>query len=108
MKKMDKQRKEKLEANGWRVGSVADFLELTPEESALVELRLVLSRALKDKRLDENLTQNKVAKLLKTSQSRIAKMEAGDSSVSLDLLIRSLFSLGIDTRQLSAIIAQIV
>ena len=102
---MDKNKKQKLEAAGWKVGSAADFLNLSPPENSIIELRLTLSEALKKHRIEANLTQENFAKLLNSSQSRIAKMEAGDPSVSLDLLIRSLFGLGVDIRRLSKIIA---
>jgi len=92
---MDREKRKRLEAKGWKVTTVAEFLELTPEEERLIELRLALSNALKEKRIEANLTQEKAAELLNSSQSRIAKMEAGDASVSLDLLIRSLFGLGV-------------
>ena len=46
-----------------------------------------------------------LAAKLRSSQSRVAKMETGDSSVSLDLLIRSLITLGASDRELSKIIA---
>jgi predicted XRE-type DNA-binding protein len=83
-----------LEANGWRVGSVADFLDLTPEEAAVVELKLRLSDALRARRTKLRLSQEAVAERLGSSQSRVAKMEAGDASVSLDLLLRALVGLG--------------
>ena len=102
---MNKEKRKKLEAKGWKVTSVAEFLELTPDEEKIVELRLALSDALKRRRLASNLSQADFAKLLNSSQSRIAKMEAGDKSVSLDLLIRSLFKAGVDVRKLSEIIA---
>jgi DNA-binding XRE family transcriptional regulator len=102
---MDKQKREKLEARGWKVGTVADFLNLSPEESAIIELRLVLSNALKAQRLACKMTQKDFAKTLRSSQSRIAKMEAGDPSVSFDLLIRNLLQTGIDRKKLSEIIA---
>jgi len=35
-----------------------------------------------------------LAKRLKSSQSRIAKMEAADATVSVDLLLKALFALG--------------
>jgi hypothetical protein len=35
---------ERLEAAGWQVGSAKDFLGLTPEETAFVELKLNLGR----------------------------------------------------------------
>ena len=102
---MDKEKRKKLEAKGWRVTTVAEFLELTPEEERLIELRLALSSALKEQRIKANLTQEKAAELLHSSQSRIAKMEAGDKSVSLDLLIRSLFGLGITLPDFSELLS---
>ena len=91
---MQKTKRAKLEAKGWKVGSVQQFLGLSEEEAANVELRLALSRALRQWRNKNRLTQAELAKRLKSSQSRVAKMETGDPSVSLDLLIRSLLSLG--------------
>lgn len=91
---MRKAKHQVLEANGWRVGSVADFLELSPEEAAVVELKLRLSDALRARRTKLRLSQEAVAARLGSSQSRVAKMEAGDASVSLDLLLRALVGLG--------------
>lgn len=101
---MNEQKRKKLEANGWRVGTVAEFLNLTPEDEAIIELRLALSRALKRTRLASNMTQAGFAKKLHSSQSRVAKMEAGDPSVSFDLLIRNLLVAGVDRKGLSEII----
>jgi DNA-binding XRE family transcriptional regulator len=103
--KMNAGKRKKLEAKGWKVTSVTEFLELTPEESALIELRLALSNALKQKRLEAKMTQEEFAKRLRSSQSRLAKMEAGDPSVSFDLLIKNLFATGIDKEKLGEIIA---
>lgn len=102
---MREAKRQRLEAKGWRVGTVEEFLHLSPEESAYVELRLKLSDGLKERRQQQNLTQVDLAKLVKSSQSRVAKMEAGDPSVSLDLLIRSLLALGASSRDLARIIA---
>ena len=87
-------KRKKLTAAGWKVGSTADFLDLTPEESAYIEMRLKLADGLKRRRKQSRLTQVEAAKLLRSSQSRIAKMEAGDPSVSLDLLVKSHLALG--------------
>lgn len=84
----------RLEAAGWRSGDAADFLELTAEEVAFVEMKLALSQFLRDLRSQHGWTQTHVAQLLGSSQSRVAKMEAADSSVSLDLLVKSLLTLG--------------
>ena len=70
---------------GWKATTVADFLELTPEEAAYIELKLALSRHLRLLREGQNLSQQLLAKRIKSSQSRVAKMEKGDPSVSLDL-----------------------
>ena len=97
---MRKAKKERLEARGWRVGSASEFLNLSPEESAYLEVKLELSRSLQARRRRKGLTQHDLARLLKSSQSRVAKMEAGDPSVSLDLLVRSLLALGTPKRSL--------
>ena len=102
---MDKTKKLRLEAKGWKVGSVDEFLGLTPEEAAYVELKLSLSKGVKKYRRSRKLTQVEMAKLMRSSQSRIAKIEAGDSSVSLDLLIRSLIAMGASRKDLAHIIA---
>lgn len=91
---MDKLKRQRLENAGWKVGTVEDFLELSPEESEFIELKLTLSRKLKHLRTSQHLSQTSLAKRMNSSQSRIAKIEAGDPSVSLDLLIRGLFSVG--------------
>jgi len=91
---MTTEKRRKLEKKGWRVGSVADFLELSPEENAYVELKVRLARELRQRRQKLGISQVEVAKKLQSSQSRVAKMEAGDPSVSIDLLVRSLLALG--------------
>lgn len=99
-------KQKKLEAKGWKVGSVADFLQLTPEEQAFIEMKLSLSTALKTLRQHKGLSQIELAKLIKSSQSRVAKMEAGEASVSIDLLIKSLLSLGASQKDLAKAISQ--
>lgn len=98
-------KKQKLEKKGWRVGTVRDFLGLSEDEAAYVELRLRLADSLKNRRRKQNLTQTAFAKLIQSSQSRVAKMEGGDPSVSLDLLIRSLLALGASSRDLARTIS---
>src|SRR5690349_22892506 len=98
---MKKTKSTRLEARGWRIASTKEFLGLSPEEAALVELRLALSQALRSRRVANGLTQGELAHRLKSSQSRVAKMEAGDKTVSVDLLMRALFSLGAKPRDLA-------
>ena len=102
---MREDRQERLKAKGWQIGSADDFLELTPEESAYVDLKLRLSDSLKKRRAQQKLSQKELAKLVKSSQSRVAKMEAGDPTVSLDLLIKTLLALGASDLDLADAIA---
>lgn len=102
---MRDEKRRRLEAKGWRIGTAQQFLGLSDEEAAFIDLKLKLARSLRERRRRRRLTQVAMAKLLRSSQSRIAKMEAGDPSVSLDLLVRSLLVLGTSSRELSRIIA---
>jgi hypothetical protein len=101
-KKMDRSKRKALEAAGFRIGNAEDFLQLTDEERSLVELKLAVSRAVRRLRQKQRLTQQRLAAKLKSSQSRVAKMEAGGGDVSLDLLFRGLFAVGGDLRDLQA------
>ncbi|MEQ9105339.1 MAG: helix-turn-helix transcriptional regulator [Rhodothermales bacterium] len=91
---MDKEKAERLKAAGWTSGNASEFLGLTPEETEYIEFKAALARKVKDLRREKGLTQVEVAKALRSSQSRIAKIEAADSSVSTDLMLRSFFLLG--------------
>ena len=103
---MDDRKRKRLEAKGWKVGSAKDVLQLSEEEEAYIELRLKLAEGLKARRADKGLTQIQLAKAIQSSQSRVAKMEAGDPTVSLDLLVRSLLALGASNSELAKIIAR--
>ena len=92
-------KRRRLEAQGWRFGSAKDFLGLTDEEAEYIELQLSLAALLRKRRESLGYTQTQVADLIGSSQSRVAKMEAGDPSVSVDLLIRTLFALGVNRKQ---------
>ena len=102
---MEKTKRKRLEAKGWKVGTASEFLGLSAEESRYIELKLALSEHLRKRRASRKLTQEQLAKLLSSSQSRVAKMEAGDPTVSLDLLIRSLLALGTSERDIAKVIA---
>ena len=87
---MKNTKRAKLEAAGWAVGSVKKFLGLSEADEALINMKLGLSRSLRARRQQEGLSQVQLAERLRSSQSRVAKMEAGDPSVSMDLLVSSL------------------
>ena len=103
---MRESKQRKLASKGWRVGDAKDFLELSASEEAYIDLRLKLADGLKSRRSSRGVTQTELAQTLRSSQSRVAKMEAGDPTVSLDLLVKSLLALGTSNRELAAIITQ--
>jgi len=103
---MEKTKKDRLQKKGWKVGSVNEFLDLKPEEAAYIELKYACTKYFKECRQKKRLTQVETAKLLNSSQSRVAKMEAGDPTVSIDLLIRSLFALGATKKALAHVIGK--
>ncbi len=103
-KPLEKAKKGRLQKKGWKVGSADEFLGLTPEETEYIELKIACTKYLKECRLKMRMTQVEAAKLLNSSQSRVAKMEAGDPTVSVDLLIRSLFALGATKKTLAQVI----
>jgi DNA-binding XRE family transcriptional regulator len=103
---MDAKKRKRLEKAGWSVGDAAAFLELSSEEAALIEMRIALSRSLKERRVAAGLTQAGLAKLLGSSQSRVAKLEAADPSVSLELLIRALLAVGASRKDVASALAR--
>ena len=105
MIRMDKRKKKVLKSKGYRVGTVDEFLGLSKKESDFIELKLALSEALSERRKRSNLTQAQLAKMLKSSQSRVAKMEKGDPTVSLDLLVKSLLAMGATKKSIAKMIA---
>ncbi len=104
---MEEAKRKRLEAAGWKSGTVADFLELTPEEAALVEIKLALSRSLKTRR-QNSMTQMELAEKIHSSQPRIAKAESGDASVSMELMIRAMLAMGVTPQEIGQVISQAV
>lgn len=97
---MKQSKRDRLTKLGYRVTNAQDFLGLTDEEMALIDLKLSLIQKLKDTRAARNVTQQQLAKLIGSSQSRIAMLERGRPDVSLDLICRALFALGLTRRDL--------
>src|SRR5258706_5739439 len=83
----------RLRAPGWKIGSTRNFLRLTDEEAMLVELKVSLAGALKQTRQKHRLSQVDLALRMGSSQSRVAKVEAGDPSVSLDLIATAVLAI---------------
>lgn len=102
---MNDNKRVRLEADGWSIGSAEDFLGLSAEESTYVELKLALAGLLVERRRAASLTQSVLARRVKTSQSRMAKMEHADATVSVDLLVRTLLSTGASLQDIARAIA---
>jgi predicted XRE-type DNA-binding protein len=98
---MKARRRTKLTRAGWKVGGADEFLGLSKEESCLVEMKLDLAARLKELRASRNMSQAEVARLLGSSQSRVAKMEAADGTVTLDLLVRALLTIGLSKAEIA-------
>ena len=101
---MKKEKRARLEGAGWKTGDAGDFLELTDEETAFVELKVALATSLKKRRQSKKWTQTQLAKAIGSSQPRVAKMESADASVSIDLLIKALLTMGATRRDLAKVI----
>ena len=98
---MKREKRKRLERGGWRAGSTEDFLGLTKDEQAVVEIKLALADTVKVQRHKHQLSQGALAARMKSSQSRVAKIEAGDPTVSLDLLVRAALAAGATRRELA-------
>lgn len=102
---MKQGKRSKLEKAGWQAGTVSEFLSLSPEEAAFIEMKLALSEALRKQREKKNLSQAELARMIASSQSRVAKMEAADPTVSLDLLVKSLLAMGVSQKKVAQAMA---
>ena len=103
---MDQATREQLAKKGWQVGTVSDFLDLSPEEATLIEIKLALSRELKERR-QQNMTQAELAEKMHSSQPRIAKAENGDASVSIELLLRAILATGASPQEIGRVIGAV-
>ncbi|MBI5361826.1 MAG: helix-turn-helix transcriptional regulator [Planctomycetes bacterium] len=102
---MNSKQRKRLEDSGWHVGTARDFLGLSEQEALLLEIKLALADALRDRRTKLGLTQHALARKLHSSPSRVAKMEGADASVSVDLVVTALLGLGATRRDLARVLA---
>ncbi len=103
---MKESKARKLQDAGWIVGSASDFLQLNEVEETIVAMKLALAAELRDLREGQHLTQKQLATRIGSSQSRVAKMEVADKSVSIELFVRSLVSLGASQERIGRIISK--
>jgi predicted XRE-type DNA-binding protein len=79
----------------WVETDVEELLDLSAEDLVIVEFRAALAVALQRARKRKKLTQEEAAEVIGTSQAQVSKMEAGQSSITIDRLIKALASLGV-------------
>ncbi len=103
---MKSTKRKRLEDAGWKLGTAEDFLKLSKEEAAFVEMKLALADSVRRRRQARKLTQTQLANKIGSSQSRIAKMEVGDASVSIDLLMKTLLAMGASRAELARVISR--
>ena len=101
---MDVEKRKRLAALGWESTTVEEFLGLTPQESSYIEFKLNLSRYLREQRKQRQITQTELAEKIGSSQSRVAKMEKGDPSVSVDLIVKSLFAMDVSQQEIAGVL----
>jgi DNA-binding XRE family transcriptional regulator len=103
---MDEEKRKKLEAQGWKIGGTQEFLGLSDDDIAYIDIKIALSQMIRELRRQQKLTQQQIAKLIGSSQSRVAKIEAGDPSVSIDLQVKSLIKMGATKEDVGKVISR--
>lgn len=102
---MKRAKREHLERRGYKITDTQRFLGLSDEEMAVIDLKISLIQKLRDVRKAAGVTQKQLAKLMKSSQSRVAMIEGGSSDASLELICKALFVLGVSSKELGKAIS---
>jgi len=101
---MTAETEERLRAGGWQITNVTEFLGLTPEEAAIIEIKLVLTEELKVRRKAARMTQTALAERIGSSQPRVAAIESGRSAPTIDMLLQAVFAVGMPPAAVAAVI----
>ncbi|MGB5398666.1 MAG: helix-turn-helix domain-containing protein [Thermoanaerobaculia bacterium] len=101
--RLEARKRERIEKMGGRVTTVEEWLELSPEEVAIIDMKIQLGEELKALRRSKKLSQEKAAEILNTSQGRVSKMERGQAS--LDQLAWCLLVMGKSRKALARAIS---
>ena len=102
---MRKAKRERLERAGYKLTDTQKFLNFSEEEMSVIDLKISLIQKLRDVRKSAGVTQKQLAKLMKSSQSRVAMLESGSSDASLELICKALFTLGVSPKELGKTIS---
>ncbi len=98
-------KKTKLEKAGWHIGSTQELLGLSDSEMAMIRIKQSLAKSLREMRAEQAVSQAEVAKRVGSSQARVARMEAADASVSVDLLLNACLIMGANEKAIGRAIA---
>ena len=90
----------RLEKAGWKTTTVQEFLGLSDDDMVIIEVKVALAKRLRQQRTRAGMSQVDVAKIVRSSQPRVAKMEAADKSVSIDLLMKALVRTGVSVQEI--------
>lgn len=99
---MDARTKKALERAGWTHGSYADFLQLTPEEKMIVDMRIAATLELERQRRATRLSQAEVARRMGTRQPNVSALFRNPGGATLDTLCRALAAYGLGRREIAA------
>ena len=102
---MTKAKQKKLEKIGYKITDTQQFLNLSDREMAIIDLKVNLTQKLREVRKAAGITQKQLAKLMSSSQSRMAMLEGGAPDISLELICRALFALGVSSVELGRTIS---
>ncbi len=89
---------------GWVEGTVQELLGLEDWEAELIELRLELANAVRERRARCSLTQAQLAARLGSTQPRVAKLEQAEAS--LDATFRAMLALGANRSDLGRLVGR--
>jgi len=103
---MNTQTQHHLENAGYTVGDAREFLELSPEEEALVNTGLALSNLLRASREARGLSPEELARKANLASDEIAHLETAPGT-RFEEVFHLLYLLGVPPREIAAAISKV-
>ena len=97
-------KKKALESAGYNMTNAAEWLGLSPQEDAIVNMRVNFAMEIERICKEQGITQKALAEKIGTRQSGVARMLNNPSKVTLDHLIRTLLALGTPSKRIASLI----
>ena len=101
---MKAKKKKALELAGYKMTDSVEWLELSPEEEAIVKIRVNFAMEIDRVCKERGITQQALAEKIGTRQSGVARMLNNPSKVTIDSLIKTLLVLGTPSKRIAALI----